>query len=127
MDAQRSAELQVLLEGIPLPASRADLIAYARSQDDSAATVLESLPDADYDRLDAVGEALLRPVRPPHLGSQRLPRPESGKPPGGDDYLNPAPQSGAVRPSAPRTHPPKMVLEEQTQLQQTQKERQEEQ
>jgi hypothetical protein len=127
MHAQRSAELQVLLEGIPLPASRADLIEYARSQDASAAAVLEALPDAEYDRLDAVGEALLRPLRPPQLGTQRLPRPESGKPPGGDDYLNPAPRSGSVRPSAPRTHPPQMVLEEQTQLQQKQQQRQQEQ
>jgi hypothetical protein len=127
MNAQRSAELQALLEGIPLPASRSDLLDYARSQDASAAAVLEALPDGDYDRLDAVGEALLRPPRPPRPGSQRPPRPESGKPPGGDDYLNPSPESGAVRPSAPRTHPPQMVLEEQTQLQQKQKKRQEKQ
>jgi hypothetical protein len=125
VDAQRSAELQVVLEGIPLPATRDELIRYARAQDAEAVRLLEPLPEGEYNRLDEVGEALMQPTPPPHPG-QKLPRPESGKPPGGSDYLNPSPQSGAVRPSAPRRHPPEKVLQQQTELQQKQAERQNE-
>ena len=124
MNAQRAAEIQVVLEGVPLPATRDELIRYARAESADAAELLEPLPEGEYDRLDAVGEALTHAPRPPQPPG-KPPRPESGKPPGGDDYLNPAPRRGAVRPSAPRTHPPQMVLEEQTQLQQKQQRRQE--
>ncbi len=122
MDAQRSAELQVVLEGIPLPARRAMLIEYAASQDPTAAADLEALPEGEYDRLDAVGEALRQPPRAPGP-ARKPPRPESGEPPGGADYLRARPESGAVRPSAPRTHPPQEVLEEQSELQQAQQAR----
>jgi hypothetical protein len=119
VDAQRSAELQVLLEGVSLPAARKALIDYAAAQDTTAAADLEQLPDREYDRLDAVGEALLRrPKAPPP--PPKPPRPESGKPPGGDGYLAPRTESGAVRPSAPRTHPPEQPISEQSQLQQAQ-------
>jgi hypothetical protein len=124
VNAQRSAELQVVLEGIPLPARRATLIEYAARQDSAAAAELELLPEGEYDRLDAVGEALLQPPRAPEPG-RKPPRPESGKPPGGPDYLRADPQSGAVRPSAPRTHPPQKPMQEQSQLQQQQKANQE--
>lgn len=119
MDAQRSAELQVVLEGVPLPARRATLIEYAAAQDPAARAELERLPEGEYDRLDAVGEALRRPPKAPAPG-RKPPRPESGKPPGGADYLRAAPESGAVRPSAPRTHPPQKPLQEQSQLRQRQ-------
>lgn len=125
MDAQQTAELQVLLEGVPLPASRDMLLSYARAQDESAVALLEALPDREYARLDEVGEQLSQPATPPSP-PDKLPRPESGKPPGGSDYLNPNPESGAVRPSAPRTHPPKAALQKQTELQRKQKAKQEE-
>ena len=125
MDAQRAAELQVLLEGVPLPASRSLLIDYARAQDDSAAALLESLPDREYQRLDDVGDALWVRPRPPEAPA-KPPRPESGKPPGGPDYLRPFPESGAVRPSGPRSNPPQQALEQQARLQQKQKAKQEE-
>ncbi len=125
MDAQQSAELQVLLEGVPLPASRDMLLSYARAQDASAVALLESLPDREYERLDEVGEALLpRPRRP--QPPERLPQPESGKPPGGDDYLLAFPESGAVRPSAPASKPPEQQIEQQTKTQRRQQAKQEE-
>lgn len=96
IDLQRSAELQVLLEGVPLPAGKQDLIDYARRYDPARAAELESLPDREYGRLDAVGEALA-PTEAKRPSSEQLPRPEIGKPPGGDEYLNPSPESGAVR------------------------------
>jgi len=49
------------------------------------------------------------------------PVPESGKPPGGDDYLRPFPEPGAVR----DTEPPTDVLEEQSKTQKKQKAKQE--
>lgn len=120
MNAQAAATLQVLLEGIPLPASRSELLAYARSQDAAAAETLRDLPEGSYDRLDAVGEALTRPRRapgaPPHG-----PRAESGKPPGGSAYLDAGEDSGRVRRSAPRSHPPKKAIGKQSQLKQKQR------
>jgi hypothetical protein len=125
VNAQRSAELQVLLEGVPLPATRNELLAYARAQDAGAAALLERLPEGKYDRLDAVGDALVdRPQAP--QAPPLPPRPESGKPPGGTAYLDAGEDSGRVRPSAPRTHPPSQTIEEQSALQKKQQARQEE-
>jgi hypothetical protein len=124
MDAQRNAELQVLLEGIPLPATRSALLTYARAQDARAAVLLERLPDGEYDRLDAVGEALGDAPATPEAPA-RLPQPESDKPPGGSAYLEVSEDSGWVRPSAPHNHPPEKVIEQQSQLQKEQQEVQE--
>ena len=88
MEAQRAAEIQVVLEGIRLPASRDALVRYARPEDAAAASALQRLPDREYDRLDAVGEELMRTPEPP-------------------------------------TNPPRQTIEQQTQLQQEQQERQE--
>jgi hypothetical protein len=111
-----------VLEGIPLPATRSALLAYARAQDPHAAALLEPLPDREYDRLDAVAEALSDAPRPPSRPS-RLPWPESDKPPGGSAYLE-REDSGAVRDSAPYTHPPEAIIEQQSALQKEQQERQ---
>jgi hypothetical protein len=123
VNAQRSAELQVLLEGVPLPATRNELLTYARTQDAGAAALLERLPDGEYDRLDAVGEALVDRAQVPQA-PPLPPRPESGKPPGGAAYLHAGEDSGAVRPSAPRIHPPAKTIEQQTELQQKQQQAQ---
>jgi len=98
MDAQTAAELQVVLEGVDLPASKQALVEYAHSQDEQAARSLVALPEREYRSLDEVGEAL-SPVQPPSSEPEVEPREESDKPPGGDDYTNANPQSGAVRPS----------------------------
>ena len=123
MNAQRAAELQVVLEGIPLPATREHLLEYARAEDPLAARDLERLPDGQYARLDDVGEALVARPEPP-ASSPRLPLPESGPPPGGDAYVAASPTSGAVRRTAPPTNPPQQTIQQQTKLQNEQKQRQ---
>jgi Protein of unknown function (DUF2795) len=126
MASQRSAELQVLLEGVPLPASKQELVAHARRHDAEAARFLEPLPDREYRSLDEVGEALA-PVQPPRRkANTELPREESGEPPGGAAYVDPAPGPGAIRDSAPPWNPPQKTLEQQTQTQNEQQQRQEE-
>jgi hypothetical protein len=124
VSSQRAAELQVVLEGVPLPATKQELIAYAREQDERMATDLGALPDREYRSLDEVGE-VLAPAQPsaPAPGPP-LPHDESGEPPGGDAYLNPHPEPGAVRDDAPPSNPPQNVLEEQTKTQKRQQERQ---
>jgi Protein of unknown function (DUF2795) len=124
MDAQRASEIQTLLEGVPLPAKRKQLVDYATHEDRAVASLLERLlPDREFSRLDEVGDELTRQPQPPGP-PERLPQAESGRPPGGDDYTNPSPESGSVRVSAPRTHPPKVALEEQTKLQKKQQAKQ---
>lgn len=62
MSPQRAAELQVVLEGVALPAKKQELLDYARTQDAAAVSDLQALPDREYSSLDEVGEALA-PVR----------------------------------------------------------------
>ena len=121
---QRAAELQALLEGVPLPARKRELVDYARREDEHAARELDALPERQYPSLDEVGEELVhvqprRRPRPPEV-----PREESGEPPGGDDYTRPFPTAGAVRPDAPPENPPQKALEEQAKAQKQQAERQ---
>jgi hypothetical protein len=110
MNHQRAAEIQVVLEGIGLPATRDELVRYASAQDPQAARELRTIPDREYESIDEVGEELA-PAQPVRRAAAEPPRPESGKPPGGDDYLNPSPESGAVRPDAPRDNPPQKAIE----------------
>jgi hypothetical protein len=119
---QRSAQLQVLLEGVALPASKQELVDYARREDEDAADALAGIPNREYRSLDDVGEALasVQPSwRQPDTG---MPREESDLPPGGDDYTRPRPQSGAVRPSAPADNPPQRAIEAQSKKQNQQAE-----
>lgn len=126
VSTQRAAEIQVLLEGVALPATKAELVEYARAQDADAARKLESLPDKEYRSLDEVGEAL-EPVQPPSSEAHNdVPREESDAPPGGDAYVDPNPEPGAVRHDAPPWNPPQNALKEQTKTQQEQKQRQDE-
>jgi hypothetical protein len=120
-------EVQVLLEGVPLPASKHELVAYARSQDELDAEQLESsLPDRQYRSLDEVGEALA-PVQPSRSQPYAaVPHEESDKPPGGDAYVDPHAEPGAVRHDAPPSNPPQKTLEQQTKTQNEQLERQQE-
>src|SRR6266436_6452692 len=97
MNLQRAAEIQVLLEGITLPATREQLVRYAAVQDAEAAVELERIADREYQRIDEVGEELV-PTQPDLPEKQASPYPESGGLPGGEDYLNPAPTPGAIRP-----------------------------
>jgi uncharacterized protein DUF2795 len=86
MNFQRAAEIQVVLEGIALPATRDELVRYAAQQDAAAAAAIEGLPDRTYERLDEVGEELA-PTEPVRTPSVSRPRAESGEPPGGEEYL----------------------------------------
>ncbi|MDX6413974.1 MAG: hypothetical protein QOH23_1384 [Gaiellaceae bacterium] len=95
------AQLEALLEGVQLPAKKRELLEYARQQDPELAQLLEGLPEREYRALDEVGEALVPAQSPPVPSHVALPREESGLPPGGDDYVNPDPTPGAVRPDGP--------------------------
>jgi len=121
---QEAAELQVLLEGVALPARKADLLEYARREDADAAQRLQSLPDGEYRSLDEVGEALTQVQPQPLPDEAETPHEESDLPPGGDDYVNPHPEPGAVRHDAPPDNPPQKALEQQTKSQKQQQEKQ---
>lgn len=96
MNLQRAAEIQVVLEGITLPATREQLVHYAALQDAEAAVELERIPDRKYQSIDEVGEALAH-TQPHLLAAEHLSHPWSGRPPGGEDYINPSPTPGAIR------------------------------
>ena len=120
------ASLQVLLEGVSLPASKDELIRYARRQDGEQPIValLERLPNREYRRLDEVAE-VLAPVQPASQENAELPREESDLPPGGDAYVTAHPNPGKVLPDAPPANPPQKAIQQQTKTQNAQKERQE--
>jgi hypothetical protein len=121
MGFQRVAELQVVLEGVRLPAKKRELIDYAARVDASFTPDLELLPDREYDHLDAVAEQLAA-VQPAGSPKTPLPKPESGKPPGGSDYLEPFPgDTGLVRHDAPRDNPPQKAIEQASKTQKRQK------
>jgi Protein of unknown function (DUF2795) len=122
---QRATELQSLLEGVSLPASRRELLDYLSTQPAGFAfrADLERLPDRDYRSLDDVGEALV-PVQPHSDHGGPEPNEESDLPPGGPDYVSPDPVPGAVRQDAPPGNPPQDAIEQQTEAQNAQKERQ---
>ena len=112
MNAQRASFVQAVLEGVPLPATRTQLLEYAYAQDPSVVRDLEQLPQEQFDRLDSVGELLTMQASAPEPADHGLPRPESGKPPGGDDYLTPHPSdTGEVHHDAPRTNPPQKAID----------------
>jgi hypothetical protein len=95
-----AARLQAALEGVDLPATVRELARYAAAQgaEPEALEALRRLPPGTRVRsLDEVGEALspVQPVRPPH--GPGWPDPESGAPPGGEAYLDPDAEPGAIR------------------------------
>jgi hypothetical protein len=80
------AHLEALLEGVPLPATRDDLLRHAQREGGRDAVVaLAHLPRRRYSTLDEVGEAIA-PVQPSRDRPRRVPRVESDLPPGGDRY-----------------------------------------
>jgi hypothetical protein len=99
MEPASVAELQVLLEGAPLPNERTSLVRYALHQGATGEQVamLQRLPERRFDNIDEVAEQLVS-VQPPYERDEpHSPREESGPPPGGDDYTRLNPESGAVR------------------------------
>ena len=102
MSTREVAELQVLLEGVPLPASKQELRDYARRVGDGRLTaLLQRLSEREYASLDEVGEELLQLQPDWSKPNPREPREESGLPPGGDAYLDPAAEPGGVREKVP--------------------------
>src|SRR5690349_14131175 len=94
-----AAELQVLLEGVPLPARKPQLLAYAREHDadERMLNVLRGLPEREYAYLDEVGETVAR-VQPERKREQpQPPREESDAVPGGEDYTRVPTDTGRVR------------------------------
>lgn len=97
--SSRLAQLQVLLEGVPLPAEKQELLEYARGEGagPSELALLEALPDRGYQSIDDVAETL-QPVQPATPTEQpEEPKPESDLPPGGEAYTDPSPEPGRVR------------------------------
>ncbi len=97
--SSRVAQLQVLLEGVALPAAKQELQQHARREGAGPGelALLEALPDREYSSIDDVAETLqpMQPVSPTVQPQQ--PEPESGDPPGGDAYTDPLPETGRVR------------------------------
>jgi hypothetical protein len=94
-----AAELQVVLEGVPLPASKQELFAYAQSQgaDQRLLAALRSVPDREYGFIDEVGEELAS-VQPPWEQPQpQTPSGDSDAVPGGPDYTRVPSDTGQVR------------------------------
>lgn len=56
---QQSALAQVVLEGVALPATKQELIDYARSQGagDHVLRALDTIEDREYERIDEVGDS----------------------------------------------------------------------
>jgi len=51
MRSQRAAEIQVILEGVRLPATREEMVAYARRWDADAGTQLAQVPKRSYESI----------------------------------------------------------------------------
>jgi hypothetical protein len=82
------AQIEELLVGVPLPASKRELVDYARAQPGGgrAAERLARIPDREYDSIQDAGEAL-EPVQPERSEPRVVgPRVESDAPPGGAAY-----------------------------------------
>lgn len=99
MEPATVAELQVLLEGVPLPNELSSIVRYALREGATGRQIalLNGLPDRRYDNIDEVGEEIA-PVQP--RGEREVPHSpeeESGLPPGGDAYTQLNPESGRVR------------------------------
>ena len=88
MEPASVAELQVLLEGVSLPAERASLLSYALHEGARGEQIalLKRLPERQYDTIDEVAEELVQ-VQPSYdHETPHSPHEESGAPPGGDAY-----------------------------------------
>lgn len=99
MELMEIAELQAALEGVSLPAEKPELIEYAAAQavTPGQLRLLARLPERKFATIDEVAECLLA-VQPKYAQEvPHEPREESDLPPGGDDYTNASPVSGAVR------------------------------
>ena len=93
MDFAAVAELQVLLEGVPLPNERSSLVGYATHEGATwqQLALLRQLPERKFDNLDEVAEELIC-VQPPREDEvPHRPREESGDPPAARSIRSPIP------------------------------------
>jgi uncharacterized protein DUF2795 len=99
METASVAELQVLLEGVALPAELSTLVQYALHQGATGEQVamLQRLPDRRFGNIDEVAEELVSVQPPREREEPHSPREESGAPPGGEAYTQPHSESGAAR------------------------------
>jgi hypothetical protein len=99
VELSRVAELQVVLEGISLPAERSALLDYATRQGATPLQIglLHRLPEREFDTIDEVAETLVRVQPPREREVPHSPSEESGSPPGGDAYTQARTESGRVR------------------------------
>jgi Protein of unknown function (DUF2795) len=88
MEPASVAELQVLLEGVSLPAERASLLSYALHEGGSGDQIalLQRLPERQYDNIDEVAEELQQVQPSSEHEVPHSPHEESGAPPGGAAY-----------------------------------------
>jgi len=98
VDLADVAELQVLLEGVPLPNERSSLLRYALHEGATGEQIalLQRLPERRYDNIDEVAEELVSVQPRPEHEEPESPDEESGAPPGGETYTQPHPESGRV-------------------------------
>jgi hypothetical protein len=94
-----AAGLQVVLEGVPLPAERNQLLEYARSQDvePRLLAALRAIPDKEYGYLDQVGEEVARVQPSWEKPPPQTPSESSDAAPGGPDYTRVPTDTGQVR------------------------------
>jgi hypothetical protein len=101
MDYALNARVQALLEGVPLPAEKQELLSYARGQrpEPDELSALQRLPDRQYSRLDEVGEELARVQPSWEKPEPHEPQEASDAVPGGiRDYVTANPSdTGRVR------------------------------
>jgi hypothetical protein len=100
VDRAQAATLKSTLVGVPLPATKPELLEYAVRQRAEPALLdpLRSLSDErEFASLDEVVEELLH-VQPARIDAvPRDPHEESGRPPGGDAYTDRHPDTGRIR------------------------------
>jgi hypothetical protein len=96
MDSGRAAVLRTLLVGVPLPATKPELFAYAERQraEPDLLSALRSLPEREYASLAELADELLG-TQPGH--EERAPYEETSPPPGGEAYTRPPRETAWVR------------------------------
>jgi uncharacterized protein DUF2795 len=92
MPEMNGALVESLIEGMPLPARRDEIVEYAQIEgaDEDMLDALRALPDREYESADDIGETL-RPAQanlPEPEPEPQAPQPESGEPPGGASYTS---------------------------------------
>jgi hypothetical protein len=92
--------VESVLEGLPLPAGRREILEYARAEGlegDLLAELGRRLGSQQYPSLDAIGEELVTVQPTRRRLTDAPPAPESGDLPGHDAYVTRGGEPGAAR------------------------------